>query len=113
MTSTHDATSLTESLVDWVRSVRPDANVRIVSGKAGSNGSPKPKSDKEIAVRLGRVEGLSGPRSGDAEVNMSGVVSISKSAKRDAVDRVCKLIERSLRCVTSRLAVVQLPRLHG
>jgi len=66
MTSTHDATSLTESLVDWVRSVRPDANVRIVSGKAGSNGSPKPKSDKEIAVRLGRVEGLSGPRSGDA-----------------------------------------------
>ena len=66
MTSTHDATILSESLVDWVQSVRPDAAVRIVSGRGESNGSAKAKSDKEITVRLVRVEGMSEPRSGDA-----------------------------------------------
>lgn len=66
MTSTHDASNLTDSLADWVRSVRPDANVRLVSSKASAAAPAKPASAKEITIRLVRVEGLSDPRSGDS-----------------------------------------------
>ena len=65
MTSTHDASNLTDSLVDWVRSVRSDATVRVASSK--DSGPPrKPASDRQITIRLVRVEGASGPRTGDS-----------------------------------------------
>jgi hypothetical protein len=66
MTGTHDVADLTSSLVDWAHSVRPDASVRVASSRPGSESSRKPSSDNEIAVRLVRVEGFSGPRSRDA-----------------------------------------------
>jgi hypothetical protein len=66
MTGTHDAGDLTGKLVDWVRGVRPDAKVRIASGRDPSDNAGKAPSDKDIAVRLIRVEGTTGPRSGDA-----------------------------------------------
>ena len=64
MTSTHDALNLTDSLVDWVRSVRPDANVRVVSSRPSAAAPAKTAPAKDIAIRLVRVEGLSGPRNG-------------------------------------------------
>ena len=66
MTSTHDAADLTGRLVEWVRSVRPDARVRVASGRVESEETSKAALDKDIAVRLVRIEGGSGPRSGDA-----------------------------------------------
>ena len=66
MTSTHDAADLTGRLVEWVRGVRPDASVRVASGRGESEETSKAPSDKDIAVRLVRIEGGSGPRSGDA-----------------------------------------------
>jgi len=66
MTGTHDAADLTGSLVDWVRSVRPDATVRVVPGRDNPKDAGKAAPDKDIAVRLVRIEGATGPRSGDA-----------------------------------------------
>lgn len=66
MTSTHDAADLTSKLVDWVRDVRPDAKVRVASSREETKDSGKAPSDKDIAVRLIRIEGTTGPRSGDA-----------------------------------------------
>lgn len=67
MKGTQDAADLTGRLVDWVRSVRPDANVRIASGGTGSQGAGKAAApDKDITVRLARIEGATGPRSADA-----------------------------------------------
>lgn len=66
MTSTHDAADLTSKLVDWARGVRPDAKVRVTSSREESKDSAKPPADKDIAVRLVRIEGTTGPRSGDA-----------------------------------------------
>jgi hypothetical protein len=69
MTGTHDAADLTNSLVDWARGVCPKAEVVVAplleapDTKAGS--SP----DNAILVRLARVEGTTGPRSGDAVSN--------------------------------------------
>jgi hypothetical protein len=59
--SMHDAADLTNSLADWVRGVLPDAVVWIASGE--SPDPAKPASDKEVTVRLARIEGLRGPRS--------------------------------------------------
>ena len=66
MTGTHDAADLTDSLVDWVRGVRPDASVRVASGRDSPKDAGKAPSDKDIAIRLVRIEGAAGPRSGDA-----------------------------------------------
>jgi hypothetical protein len=66
MTGTRDAADMTASLVDWARSVRPDANVQVASGREDSTDSGKDPSDKDITVRLVRIEGSAGPRSGDA-----------------------------------------------
>jgi len=66
MTDTHDAADLTSKLVDWVRSVRPDANVRAASHRNESQASGKDPSGKDITVRLVRIEGSAGPRSVDA-----------------------------------------------
>src|SRR3954452_20638986 len=65
MTSTHDVADLTSSLLDWVRDVLPDADVRAASSADGDDGA-KPKSDKDVAVRLARIQGLTGDRSGEA-----------------------------------------------
>jgi len=66
MTGTHDAADLTDKLVDWVRSVRPDAKVRVASSRPDSEASDKTPPDKDIAIRLIRVEGAMGPRSVEA-----------------------------------------------
>lgn len=66
MAGTHDVADLTSSLVDWVHSVRPDANVRVASSAHGADGGANPPSDKDIAVRLVGLEGSSGPRSRDS-----------------------------------------------
>jgi hypothetical protein len=66
MKGTNDAADLTGKLVEWVRSVRPDASVRVASGRAEPGDSAKPSPDKDIAVRLVRIEGAAGPRSVDA-----------------------------------------------
>ena len=71
MTGTHDAADVTNGLVDWVRSVLPDAAVHAASNKAPAPAEPKndkPKSDKQknekvVTVRLARIEGVRGPRS--------------------------------------------------
>jgi hypothetical protein len=65
MTSTHDAADLTSSLLDWVRSVRPDASVQVADSGAEAE-TTTPKSDRAIMVRLVRLDGTTGPRSGDA-----------------------------------------------
>ena len=64
MAGTHDAADVTSSLVDWVRGVLPDAAVQAASSKAPD--SAKQKTDKSVTVRLARIEGLRGPRSGDS-----------------------------------------------
>ena len=66
MTGTHDAADLAGSLVDWVHSIRPDATVWFAPGRSGPGDDRKPASDKEIGIRLVRVEGVTGPRSGEA-----------------------------------------------
>jgi len=66
MAGTHDVADLTSSLVDWVHSLRPDASVRVVSSRRPTdNGAQKLPSGGEIAIRLVRIEGSSGPRSQD------------------------------------------------
>jgi len=62
MAGTTDAADLTNSLVDWVRSVCPDVTVEVV----GSAVPAKSKSDKTILIRLTGVEATTGPRTGDA-----------------------------------------------
>src|SRR5215204_4184778 len=57
----HDAVDITNGLVDWVRGVLPDAAVRIASNKAED--SAEPQTDKEVFVRLARLDGLKGQRS--------------------------------------------------
>ena len=66
MTGTHDVADLAGSLVDWVHSIRPDATVWFASGRSGPDDNRKPASDKEIGIRLVRVEGVAGPRSSEA-----------------------------------------------
>jgi hypothetical protein len=66
MTGTRDAADLTASLVDWVRSVRPDATVHVAPGRDQSKNPGKGPSDKDITVRLVRIEGSAGPRSANA-----------------------------------------------
>jgi hypothetical protein len=66
MAGTHDVADLTSSLVDWVRTMRPDTNVRVVSSRPQADNGGKPTADGEIAIRLVRIEGISGPRSQDA-----------------------------------------------
>lgn len=63
MTGTHDAADVTSGLVDWVRSVLPDAAVQAAPSRAAE--PAKPKSDKEVLVRLARIEGVRGPRSAE------------------------------------------------
>ena len=63
MASTHDAADVTGSLVDWVRGILPDAAVQAASQAPGS---AKPKTDRDVTVRLARIEGVRGPRSNDA-----------------------------------------------
>jgi len=66
MTGTNDVADLAGSLVNWVHSIRPDATVWFASGRSGPDDDRKPASDKEIGIRLIRVEGVAGPRSGEA-----------------------------------------------
>lgn len=63
MASTHDAADVTGSLVDWVRGILPDAAVQAASQAPGS---AKPKTDRDVTVRLARIEGVRGPRSNEA-----------------------------------------------
>jgi hypothetical protein len=49
-----------------VRTLRPDTNVRVVSSRPQADNGGKPTADGEIAIRLVRIEGISGPRSQDA-----------------------------------------------
>lgn len=63
MASTHDAADVTGSLVDWVRGILPDAAVQAAFQAPGS---AKPKTDRDVTVRLARIEGVRGPRSNDA-----------------------------------------------
>lgn len=63
MASTHDAADVTGGLVDWVRGILPDAEVRAASQAPDS---AKPNSDRDVTVRLARIEGVRGPRSNDS-----------------------------------------------
>lgn len=63
MTGAHDVADLTSSLVEWVRSVRPDASVQL---GAVPGDDIHPKSDRAITLRLVRLDGTTGPRAGDA-----------------------------------------------
>jgi len=66
MTGTHDVADLAGSLVDWAHGIRPDATVWVAPGRTGAIGDRKPASDGEIGIRLVRIEGVAGPRSGEA-----------------------------------------------
>ena len=59
----HDAADATNGLADWVRSVLPDAAVRVASNLSEDS---EPKSDAEIAVRLTRIDAQRGLRSVDS-----------------------------------------------
>jgi translation initiation factor IF-1 len=85
MTGTRDAADLTNRLVDWVRSVRPDAKVRVASSR--DEAEVKPASDKDIAVRLVRVECETGPRSGEA---VSGKLQLEYEFRVAFVDPVAE-----------------------
>ena len=61
MTGTHDAADLTNGLVDWIRAILPDAAVR-----AGTAEPANSATDKDVVVRLARIEGRRGPRSVDS-----------------------------------------------
>ena len=63
MTGTRDAADLTNGLVDWARTICPDATVEVAP--AGQPAA-KPASDKAIILRLTGVEETTGPRTGDA-----------------------------------------------
>ena len=64
MAGTHDAADLTNSLVDWTRTVCPDATVIVAPAVAGAQSKSPP--DKAVLIRLVGVEATNGPRSGDA-----------------------------------------------
>ena len=57
----HDAVDITNGLVDWVRGILPDAAVRVASTNA--EGSAEPQTDRDVIIRLARLEGLRGLRS--------------------------------------------------
>jgi len=60
----HDAADITNELADWVRGVLPNATVRVASHKADN--SAEPQTDRDVVVRLARVQGTRGLRSVEA-----------------------------------------------
>lgn len=65
MAGTHDVADLTRSLVEWVRGVRPDAAVQVAQSTTRADETAA-NSDNTIFIRLVRLEGTTGQRSGDA-----------------------------------------------
>lgn len=65
MRSMQDVAEFTTGLIDWSRQLLPDLKVRAVGGR-DANAQHDDSEIDTVLVRLASVEGLNGPRSGEA-----------------------------------------------